>query len=93
MKNDILLRVLEFTIREFQEIAIIFSCFPPFRESRSTPDPALPRDRSKALQLHPWCLGSEALRLLQRWGISDDRSLKVVPLQRERSAASRASVV
>ena len=93
MKNDILLRVLEFTIREFQEITIIFSCFPPFRESRSTSDPALPRDRSKALQLHPWCLGSKALRLLQRWGISDDRALKVAEVHPGRPAASRVPVV
>jgi len=36
------------------------------RESRRTSDPALPKDRGKQLQLHPWRLDSEALQLLQR---------------------------
>jgi hypothetical protein len=45
-----------------------FLIFSPCRESRRKPDPALPRDRSKALRLHPWRLGSDSLRLLQRWG-------------------------
>ena len=40
--------------------------FSPCRESRRKPDPALPRDRSKALRLHPWRLDSDSLRLLQR---------------------------
>jgi hypothetical protein len=43
-----------------------FLIFSPCRESRRKPDPALPRDRSKALRLHPWRLGSDSLRLLQR---------------------------
>jgi hypothetical protein len=45
-----------------------FLIFLPYRESRRRPDPCLPRDRSKLLWLHPWRLGSEPLRLLQRWG-------------------------
>jgi hypothetical protein len=45
-----------------------FSIFFPLRESRRAPDPALPRDRNSRLWLHPRRLGSEALRLLQRWG-------------------------
>jgi hypothetical protein len=40
----------------------------PLRESRSNPYPALPRDCSRLLRRHPWRLGSESLRLLQRWG-------------------------
>ena len=56
-----------------------FLIFSPCRESRRKPDPALPRDRSKALRLHPWRLGSDSLRLLQRLGKqvvdqSDERS-------------------
>ena len=43
-------------------LALLFT----LRESRRTSDPALPRDRGKQLQLHPWRLDSEALRLLQR---------------------------
>jgi hypothetical protein len=43
-----------------------FLIFSPCRESRRKPDPVLPRDRSKALRLHPWRLGSDSLRLLQR---------------------------
>ena len=35
------------------------------RESRKTPDPALPRVRSSRLRLRPRRLGSEALRLLR----------------------------
>jgi hypothetical protein len=45
-----------------------FLMFIPLRESRRIPDPALPKDCSKVLRLHPWRLGSEILRLLQRWG-------------------------
>ena len=45
--------------------------FVPLRESRRNPVPVLPRDCSKLLRLHPWRLGSEYLRLLQRWGIQD----------------------
>jgi hypothetical protein len=43
-----------------------FLIFSPCRESRRKPDPALPGDRSKELRLHPWRLGSDSLRLLQR---------------------------
>jgi hypothetical protein len=46
-----------------------FLIFLPYRESRRSPYPALPRDRSKLLRLHPWRLGSGPLRLLQRWGL------------------------
>jgi len=38
------------------------------RESLSASVPLLPRVRSKTLRLHPCRRGSEALRLLQRWG-------------------------
>ena len=43
--------------------------FLPLRESRRNPVPVLPRNCSKLLRLHPWRLGSESLRLLQRWGM------------------------
>ena len=39
------------------------------RESRRASDPVLSRARGKRRQLHPRRLGSEALRLLQRWGL------------------------
>ena len=40
-----------------------------FQESWRTSDPVLSRDCGSRLQLHPWCLSSEALQLLQRWGL------------------------
>ena len=40
-----------------------------FQESWRTSDPVLSRDCGSRLQLHPWRLGSEALQLLQRWGL------------------------
>ena len=46
------------------DFAMVFT----LRESRRTSDPVLSRVRGKRLQLHPRRLGSEALRLLQRWG-------------------------
>jgi hypothetical protein len=46
------------------DFAMLFT----LRESRRTSDPVLSRVRGKQLQLHPRRLGSEALRLLQRWG-------------------------
>jgi hypothetical protein len=57
--------VLEFTNCEFRENDN-FLMFLPLRESRRNPVPALPRACSKLLRLHPWRLGSESLRLLQR---------------------------
>jgi hypothetical protein len=48
-----------------------FFIFFTLRESRRASDPALPRVRSSLIRHHPWRLSSEALRLLQRWGISD----------------------
>jgi hypothetical protein len=52
-----------------------FLIFLPYRESRRSPYPALPRDRSKLLRLHPWRLGSGPLRLLQRWGLTQHSRL------------------
>jgi len=46
-----------------------FAMFFTLRESRRTPDPSFSRVRGSALQLHSFSLGSEALRLLQRWGL------------------------
>ncbi len=43
--------------------------FSTLRASRRTPDPAFSRVRGSALQLHPFSPGSQALRLLQRWGL------------------------
>jgi len=48
---------------------IHFAMLFTLRESRRTSDSALSRVRSKTLRLHPWRLDSEALRLLQRWGL------------------------
>jgi hypothetical protein len=45
------------------DFAMLFT----LRESQRTSDLVLSRVRGKRLQLHPRRLGSEALRLLQRW--------------------------
>jgi len=51
--------------KDVGDFALLFT----LRESRRTSDSALSRDHSKQLRFHPWRLDSEALRLLQRWGI------------------------
>jgi hypothetical protein len=57
--------------------------FLPLRESRRNPDPALPRDRSKLRRLHPWRLGSESLRLLQRWGRLNGQAERSIEMRRK----------
>jgi hypothetical protein len=56
-----------------------FSIFFTLRESLRAPDPALPGVRSSPLRLHPWRLGSEALRLLQHWG-KPYQNIQMLPL-------------
>jgi len=53
---------LEVDSKEMVDFAKLFT----LRESRRAPDRALSRVRGNTLQFHPFRLGSEALRLLQR---------------------------
>ena len=55
-----------FELRRDKKDGVDFAKLFTLRENRRTSDPVLSRDRGKLLQLHPWRLGSEALRLLQR---------------------------
>ncbi len=57
-----------FELRRDKKDRANFVMFFTLRESRRDPDPALSRVRGSTLQLHPFRLDSEALRLLQRWG-------------------------
>ncbi|MDX2448184.1 MAG: hypothetical protein QNK29_13425, partial [Desulfobacterales bacterium] len=57
-----------FELRRDKKDGVDFAMLFTLRESRRTSDPVLSRVRGKQLQLHPRRLGSEVLRLLQRWG-------------------------
>ena len=61
--------VLEFTTCAVQGVTIIFSFFYPTGKAGGTQILRYQGIASKLLRLHPWRLGSDPLRLLERWGV------------------------